>query len=520
MNEEAEIHGEATEKLQELSSKQVADMRLRAQTDLFFMAKGVLQYEQVEEGAHAALCAFMSREQSNRRMVLMPRGFLKSTICTISDSIRLSCINPNIRILLQNEVFENAAGFLEELKNHWTKGVVLRTLFPELVPERITGPGTDWSKSNASINRTTIAKESTYTASGSGGSPQSQHFERVKNDDLVGEKAKESETEMGKAIRWSDAMLPLLDRLSDTMDWYGTRKTMSDVYSHTMEKYKSRIKVFIREPIENGDSIFSKVPLSELINIMVDTPDMWAYDYMNNPLGEGGTDWGKLYTQYFTLTEDRRVVFEDHLTGIISSWKLNELFIVVTADPNGGRPSAPDKAAVIVHGVSPREQIFVLETYSARPSPDGFIEAIFDLCVKWHPARVGIEEAGQQNTMYYFEKHMLEHRTFFDLKPTKHDNKKKDWRIRQALDTPLKTKRLYLQRHQLTLISQIQLHPQLALHNWDEIDCLAQGPQVYEAGMSVEDQQEEKEAESIILSIRGRTGYGNSIRRIHDAPRS
>jgi hypothetical protein len=362
------------------------------------------------------------------------------------------------------------------------------------------------------VNRTTLAKESTYTAAGSGGSPQSQHFEFVKNDDLIGEKARGSEVEMQKAIRWADAMRPLLDKLSDTMDFYGTRKTMSDVYAHIMEKYASRIKVFIREPIENGESIFGKFPLDALIEIMVDTPDVWAYDYMNNPLGEGGVDWGRAYTQYFTLTTDGRVVFEDHLTGVVSSWKVAELYICVTVDPNSGKASAPDKAAVIVHGVSPREQIFVLETYSGRPSPDGLINVAFDLACKWNAAIVGIEEAGAQNTVYYFEKHMNVMQRFFQLKPTSPLNKKKDVRIRQALDTPLKTKRLYLQQHQLTLLSQIHLHPQLQAHNWDEIDCLAQGPQVYQSGMSEKDQAEDEEAESKILTLRGRTGYGNTLR--------
>lgn len=509
---------ETREVFEEFSGAQHDHLKDRCKTDLYFLAKGVLGYDQLEEHAHAALCAFIVREQSNRRMVLMPRGFLKSTICTIADSVRLPLINPNVRILIQNEVFENAAGFLEEIKNHWIKCETLRLLFPELVPVKTVGPGSDWAKNAASIHRTSSKKESTYTASGSGGSPQSQHFERVKNDDLIGEKAKESSTEMTKAIRWADAMTPLLDRLSDTMDWYGTRKTLSDVYAHIIRKNASRIKVFLRLPIEHGEAIFSKFPLEELQRIMVDTPDVWAYDYMNNPVGEGGLDWGNLHTQYFELDEkNHRVIFIDPLSNDLVSWQLNELFVTITVDPNSGKLQAPDKAAIVVHGTSPRGEIFTLDVIDERWTPDGLIDAWFDLAVKWMPARCGFEDAGQQNTLYYAEKKMQEMGRFFELRPTSHGNKEKQVRIRQALDTPLKKKKLFFRRDQLTLISQVQMHPQLADHNWDLIDCLAQGPQVYADGVAQKDLDDAAEADKKILSIRGRTGYGVSIHRSRGA---
>lgn len=498
---------------EEFDSDDVAHLKELCKTDLYFLAKGVLGYDQLEEGAHGALCSFMVHEPSSRRMVLMPRGFLKSTICTISDSIRLSLINPNIRILIQNEVLGNAENFLHELKQHWVKNMLLRSWFPELVPEKFVGAGTDWSSISASLNRTSIAKESTYTASGSGGSPQSQHFEVIKNDDLIGEKAKESEVEMKKAIRWSNAMLPLLDRMSGRIDYYATRKTIIDVYAHVQEMYKRRIKVFIREPIENGDTIFTKVPLEELQHIMTDTPDLWAYDYMNNPMGEGGTDWNENLIQYFEITADRRVVFKDPFTGERQAWNISELYIVITVDPNAGRVTSPDKAAIVVHGVSPLDQIFILETWDGRPTPGDLNLQILMLAGQWHPVTIGIEEAGQQTTIYWLEQQMAKDRTYYNIKPTKHGNKDKATRIRQGLDAPLKAKRFFVQAHQMTLITQIKMHPQLAAHNWDSIDCCAQGPQVYQTGTDEESLKKDEEAEKKVLEFRGQTGYGNSVRR-------
>lgn len=502
--------------LQELSDGQMKALREKAQTNLYFLAKGILGYNQVELGAHGALCAFMTRERSNRRLVLMPRGHLKTTICTISDSIRLALCDPNVRILIQNEVFENASLMLQELQGHWEKGEMLRRLFPELVPPRFSGPGTDWSKVACSVVRESPFKESTWTASGSGGSPQSQHFGFIKVDDLIGEKHKNSPVEMQKAIGWTDAMTPLLDRLDDQVDFYGTRKTLEDAYAHIQKRYGERLAVFFREPIEDGKPIFSKMPLEELEFIMLNTPDVWAYDYMNNPIGKGGLDWGQGVLRFYEISADlNKITLAHHLTGELKTWDRRELDIVITVDTNSGKLHAPDKPAIIVHAItpSPDEQIIVLETWAERVQPDDKLKKIHDLCMKWRPRVCGIEDTGQTTELYYFEKYCQKEGAWWELRPLKPENKDKEVRIRAALDTPLKARKIYVQPHMKELISQVQLFPQLAVHNWDVIDALAYGPQLYQPGLTLKDMQEEEEAEAKILQFRGITGYGNSCTR-------
>lgn len=59
-----------TERLQELTSQNIEHLRERAQTDLFFLSKGVLSYNQLEQGAHGALCQFMTVESRDRKSVV------------------------------------------------------------------------------------------------------------------------------------------------------------------------------------------------------------------------------------------------------------------------------------------------------------------------------------------------------------------------------------------------------------------------------------------------------------------
>lgn len=509
-----QLSGAQAELLQELSDNQMKSLREKAQTNLYFLAKGVLGYDQVELGAHGALCAFMTRESKNRRMVLMPRGHLKTTICTIADSIRLALCNPNVRVLIQNEVFENASLMLQELQAHWEKGEMLRRLFPELTPARFSGPGTDWSKVACSINRSATFKESTWTASGSGGSPQSQHFGFIKVDDLIGEKHRSSAVEMAKAIEWVKAMRPLLDRLDDQIDFYGTRKAMEDAYAFVQKLYGDKLALFFREPIENGEPIFSKMPMDELMAIMTETPDVWAYDYMNNPIGKGGLDWGQGILRNYSISSDlQKITLQHHITGEFVTWDRRELDIVITVDTNSGKLHAPDKPAIIVQALTPDNQVIVLETWAKRVQPNEKLQALHDLCMKWRPRVCGIEDTGQSTELYYFEQKCGTEGQYWELRPLKPENKDKEIRIRQALDVPLKARRVYVLPTQVGLISQIQLFPQLAVHNWDEIDALAYGPQLYQAGLTLKDIEAEEEAEAKVLQFRGLTGYGNSVTR-------
>lgn len=510
----APLRGVAAEQFSELTGTQITHLRLRAQTDLYFLAKGVLGYNQLEERAHMPLCAFMTQEQRKLRMVLVFRGFLKSTICLITDSIRLALCDPeNTRILLANEVYDNAAAFLSELKAHWTNGGLLPALFPELVPPRQFGPGSDWAMDSASVNRSSVYKESTWTAIGVGGAAQSKHFSHIKCDDLVGESAKESVTVMERIIRWTDTLTGLLDRLDGPIDYYGTRKTIEDLYSHLMRLYGDRLAVFLREPLENGETIFSKMPTGALLDIMRDKPEVWAHDYMNNPVGRGGLDWGTGFLRYYEINDKREVKLQDTITGALKTWKFEELDVVITVDPNAGRILSPDKAAVVTSAVTPDDEVIVLKTWSGRPSPDGLIDQVWADCRTFSPRVVGFEEAAQQNTIYYFEKKMQAEGMYYRVQPLRHKNKTKEERIRAALDTPLKTRKLYVLPTQFDLISAIQFFPQLQKHMWDEIDALSYGPELYQSGRRLSDLEDERDAERKFALIGGVTGYGDSCIR-------
>lgn len=513
MNENPEL----LEEIRGLSPQDLQDIRKLFENDLYFAAKGVLGYDQLQEEAHRPLCDFLTYDPSVRKMVLMPRGHLKSTIATISRPIQLAVRSPNTyRGCIQNENATKASAFLWEIKQHWMKNEVLRNLYPELIPEKFSGPGSDWSMDMASINRTAVFKESTWTTLGAGGSGVSMHFCHIVPDDIIGEQHKASRADMERVKTWNRGQEGLLDNPDkDEIDWVGTRKAVDDVYSDVMEIWEGELSLFIREPIEDGKVIFPlKFSMERFERMMAKTPEEWAHDYMNNPIGKGGRDWAELALPHYRLADDGQTyIINDADTGEKKSIHRTSLDIVITVDPNSGKPHAPDQAAIVVHGVTPEEEILILETKVGRPSPDGLVTWAFDLAMKWRPRVVGIEEAGQQNTLFYFQKRCRKKQIFFNSTNLKHKNQDKEKRIRTALDSPLKERRIYVSRDQLTLKTAIKFFPQLSGHMWDEIDALSYGPELYRKGLKKEDLERKKSNETRILALRGRTGYGRSFRR-------
>lgn len=505
------------EEVQGLSAQDLQDLRELFKTDLYFASKGILGYDQLREEAHRPLCDYLTYDDAMRKMVLMPRGHLKSTIATVSRSIQKAVKAPDTyRGCIQNEVATKADLFLWEIKQHWEKNEVLKALFPELVPERFSGPGSDWSHNMASIRRNSVMKESTWTTIGAGGSAVGLHFTDITPDDLIGEQHKNSRAEMERVKNWNHGQEALLDNPDkNEICWVGTRKTVDDLYSDVMEIFEGELSLFIREPIEDGKVIFPlKFSMERFERMMAKTPEEWAHDYMNNPVGKGGRDWGGLEVRQWRPTDDGfSYIIDDPDTDERKTVRRAELDIVITVDPNSGKPHAPDQAAVVVHGTTPDEEILVLETKVGRPSPDGLIGWAFELAEKWSPRVVGIEEAGQQNTLFYFQKKCREEERFFNAINMKHKNVDKERRIRTSLDTPLKGRRLFIGPNQLTLRTAIKFFPQLSAHMWDEIDALSYGPELYRKGLRKDDLERRKANEKKILLLRGRTGYGRSFRR-------
>lgn len=509
---------EVVEELESLDSANYEALREHAKNDLYTLSLGILGYPDVTPGAHGRFCRFFdtpiyspSGELIRYRLGLMPRGHLKSTIATVSDSIRIVLNDPeHAKVLIANEVATLAQGFLNQIKGHWVKNKTLRALFPELVPPKFAGPGIQWSNDAASIVRHTATAESdaSWRAIGVGGAIVGHHFTHIKCDDLIGFDAAKFPSKMQFAKDWNDNIDSLLtDHNTDQIDWIGTRWTKTDLYWKVMERYGASLATFTRSAIEDGQIIFpEKHTWEEYQRIQQDTPLIWFAQYVNNPKGVEQQDFPINAVRTFAFSLDGEYVIANPGSRYQKMWRVDQLDRVVLVDPNSGSPLAPDTAAIIVTGVSPDDEVFVLYAWSGRVSPSARVDKIFEVAKRWRPRAVAIEEAGQQADLHYFEKKKEQTDFPSRLIPLKPKNRDKEWRIRSNLEPVIRSGRLYMLITQEVLRQQITDFPDSLVI--DELDALAYGPEVWRKPFRTEDMRKQKASLRMILSRRNpRTGY-------------
>lgn len=501
---------ETQEELQALPESQLKHLANVAKHDLFVMARGVLGMQDVNPQTHKAFCQFVQEDEpeKTRRMTLMPRIHLKTSVGTVANSIRKAVKKPDeYQGLIVGETETKAVDMLREIKGHWELNDTLKLLYPELVPPKFSGPGSDWAQTRATINRKKVLKQATWSALGKGGASVGGHWNHLTVDDIIGLEALESEAEMEKAKSFVKNISSLVvSPAKDVIDFYGTRWARNDVYAFIMKRFAGNLLVFRREAIENGLPIFpQKHTLATLAEIQQD-PFVWFSQYCNNPLAAGQTDFPQDAVRTFYFDNEGRVCA--WVDGEFLRWRLEELHIVMVCDPNSGSKTAEDDAAIEITGVDCRDNIFVLHSESGKPSPSQFVDRIFELYQRWHPIAMGIEEAGQQSTLHYFEKKSREEGIWPNIVTVKPKNRDKKRRIRTALEPILRSRRLFCLTTQTALRAQLQFFPDLEL--FDEIDALAYGaePGLWRKPDTYVEQEERGRTLKLLTNRRNKlTGY-------------
>jgi predicted phage terminase large subunit-like protein len=329
---------------------------------------------------------------------------------------------------------------------------------------------------------------------------------------LIGLEAKRSKAELLKAIGWNANIESLaIDAYSTTIHWIGTRWGKNDLYADIIRRYGDDLKIFSRGAIEGGRIIFpEKYNWKFYRRLMEESPDIWAAQYMNDPTSDVALDFDSANIRYFKFDSDGNVVYKEK--GQYQRWHWTELDRVITCDPNSGSKTAPDQAAIVVSGQAPDEKAFVLKTYARRDDPSEYVDAIFELAMRWRPRVVGIEQAGQQNTIHHFEKKMKREGVYFNVVPLKHMNRVKEERIRTSLEPIIASQELFVLHSQTELIEQLKNYPDVA--NDDVVDALAYAVEHWRPGIKAEAAAANRKIVKRLLSQRNPlTGYGPSLVR-------
>lgn len=390
------------------------ELRRLAKTNLFFLSTGVLDYDRLSVDLHGHMCEWeaATATQFRFREWLLPRGHFKSTIITIAHSIQLALpddvgdqpwpgnLGPKIRILIAHEVGEKASDYLFEITSHFMSNPTLMALFPECVPV----------PKKQRINKTELSlpyegkqwKEATFDTMGVGGKTQGAHYNFLKLDDLIGDKARDSESEMMKAKNWLDNIQSFFSLFkADKFDLVGTRWANDDIYDHMEERYGKLMRVYRRKVEEKDPKTGELKPIfpeefdATSLAVLKKNRKVFSAQYENDP-DSGNRKFHEEWLRYYTWVDPKRIsithkVPNEHskLVGTMRTRviHLDDCNISFLYDPAVSGTSGFNVIATDEYSNN-----FVLEAIQQEWEPPDFVSFLFNKVLQYRPRVVGIEE--------------------------------------------------------------------------------------------------------------------------------
>lgn len=225
-----------------VAPSEVEVLRQHAEENFWFFANATMDPGFFSETVHTKLCNFL-QSASRRKLAVMPRSFLKTTIVN-RYALWRSILNPNYRTLFASNTVKNA-----EKKVHDVMGIVessqfFRACWPHLIPDFKTR----WSVQGASLKRTRQYPEATFEPAGVGTNIVSRHYNLIieddtiapSHDDMSGDMIMPTREEIEKAIGFHKLTTPLLVSAElDEKIVVGTRWAEDDLIQYILNSQQA-----------------------------------------------------------------------------------------------------------------------------------------------------------------------------------------------------------------------------------------------------------------------------------------
>lgn len=141
--------------------------------------------------------------------------------------------------------------------------------------------------------------------------------------------------------------------------------------------------------------------------------------------------------------------------------KRRDLDIVITCDPAISEKVSACRSAIVVAGITPFRQMFVLEYWAGRQGdPAKLIETMLEMAYRWQPRVIGIESVAFQQSMEPYTMREMQQRgvnyPLIMLKPDR--NEKKQQRI-LSMQPFFRSGQIWIQRGMFELIEEYETFP-------------------------------------------------------------
>lgn len=211
----------------------VAQEAALCRNDLKYLCRDTLSMYDWDE-CHDRLLEWKYKNRDRRfKMYLMPRGFLKTSVLTIGETIQDILNDFDTRILLTSAVWNNARSFLREIADQNMGYLTQKSNLPNIFGRFVTDT---WNAEKIVVaQRQKPNKTPTIDTAGIDKVLTSQHYRIIKADDLVTRETTTTAEQIEKVKNHLKDLLKLLDP-DGLMDIVGTRWDDQDAYRWVLEE--------------------------------------------------------------------------------------------------------------------------------------------------------------------------------------------------------------------------------------------------------------------------------------------
>lgn len=359
--------------------------------------------------AHREICKFIDENKKKYKLLLVPRGHLKSTLVTVGRTVQRICENPKTRILIANATYGLATAFLDQIKAHLKGNKKLHEQFGDFSKN-----SSRWSENAIKVyegeDKIDYEKrENTVTCAGVGGSLTSQHYDMIICDDLVNRENVTTIEQIKKVIRFYMDCLDLLEPGGELII-IGTRWHDMDLYGWIMEGdsetkgqipkkiskeimpyqfvYKGEdFDIMKRKIVEGGSAIwpkkFTKAHIKRLKRQK--SPYEFSTQYNNEPVASEDQEFKKEWFRYYGPDDIVR----------------RNMSYFTMCDPAISQLKTADYTVFATIAVDEYMNWFVEDIIREHLTPNEIIQTMFRVYAMYKPVEMGIETFAFQKMLSF-----------------------------------------------------------------------------------------------------------------------
>lgn len=389
--------------------------RKKYQENIYLLAKDLLGFSDLTVAFHYdKLCRKINEPRKKAiRLWLVPRGFFKTTILTVSRAIHLQINQPDIRIAIISAVMANAKSMVTQIGQPYLTNERFRMLFQEWCPKKPLAPETKWTESEIHVpNRGgRVVMEGTFEAFGADSTLTSRHFDHMIVDDLVTAENCTTKDQMQKIKDFYKRIFPLRNSPQTPIDIVGTIWDDGDLYCDLIDDEDVEVIRYSSFSIGKDNEKIplwpERYPMPELDKLKRKIGTyLFSCLYQQDPVPQEDAVFKESYFKYFSYNPvTLEIKREDGVTV-----KLGDCMMTADGATEEGKG---DYSSLVVGFQDHDDNIYVLDTYNEQVDPSDFLDEMRDMYIKWACVKYSAQKALVEKMLKSFLKKKQKEEKFF-----------------------------------------------------------------------------------------------------------